>query len=58
MKHTGCLGSRKVDDCCDNGRNNHPQELEPIEKWDADKRWFPVVVEGRPQHNDKRDDEE
>src|SRR5437764_11175220 len=27
------LSPRKVDDGRDNGRNDNPQELEPIEKW-------------------------
>ena len=51
------LGSRKVDDSCDNGRNDNPQELEPIEEWYTDERWFPEVVEGRPQQNDERENE-
>ena len=29
------LSSRKVDDSSDNGRNDHPQELEPIEERNA-----------------------
>jgi hypothetical protein len=42
------LCSCKVDHRRDNGSNDHPQQLEPIEEWNTDKRWFPEVVEGWP----------
>jgi hypothetical protein len=52
------LGSCKVDHRRDNGSNDNPQKLEPIEEWNTDKGWFPEVVEGRPHQHNKRENEE
>ena len=52
------LGSRKVDDSRDNGSNDNPQELEPIEEWNTNERRVPKIVEGWPQQNKKRKNEQ
>src|SRR5947209_10080055 len=52
------LGPRKVDHRRDNGSNDNPQQLKPIEEWNTDKRWFPEIVEGRPHQYNKRENEE
>src|SRR5262245_17604225 len=47
----------EIDDGRQNGADDHPQELIPVEERHAEERWLGSVVEGRPQHGDELDDE-
>ena len=48
----------EVDDRGQDGADDHPGELVPIEEWHADKDRLSPVVEWRPQHRDELDNEE
>ena len=46
---------RKIDYCRNDGGENNPEKLKPVEKRDADERWLSEIVERRPQQHDKRE---
>src|SRR5205814_6291736 len=49
---------RSVNNGGDYSCKNHPEELEPVEKWDVEKLWIGIVVKRWPEHYDERDDQE
>jgi len=56
---TGCaltLDSERVDRCCQDSCDDDPEELEPIKERDTNELWLIIVVKGRPEQNDKRDE--
>ncbi len=48
----------KVDYSHDNGSDDNPKELEPVEERDAYKSWLQKVVKRRPEHGNERDDQQ
>ena len=52
----GLSGSQQVDYSHQNGGNNNPEQLEPVEKRDANELWQVAVVERGPQQGDERDE--
>jgi hypothetical protein len=52
------LGSREVDYCRDNGCDDHPEELEPVEEREAEQHWFPKIVEWGPEHHNEGDEQQ
>ena len=52
------LGAAEVDKRCNNGRDDNPEELEPVKERDADKLWIFKVVEGGPEHRDEGEEQE
>jgi hypothetical protein len=50
-------GFYKVHHSCDNGRQNDPDELVPVEKRDTCQLWVRHVVKSGPTESDKRDNE-
>src|SRR5690242_16476161 len=47
-----------IDDADDDGTDQDPQELVPIEERDADPGWLDAVVPRHPQDSDERDDQQ
>jgi hypothetical protein len=45
----------KVDDCHNDGSDDHPEQLEPVEERDAYKSWLQEVIKRRVEHDNKRD---
>ena len=54
----GWLGSCEIDDGCNNGRDDNPEQLKPIKERDADELWTSEVVERRPEQDDEGNDKE
>jgi hypothetical protein len=52
----GLSGSQQVDYSHQNGSDNNPEQLEPVEKRDANELWQVAVVERRPQEDNERDE--
>ncbi len=50
--------SLEIDDRCDRGRNEYPQELEPVEEGYTNELRLPNVVERRIKQDDKWDDQQ
>jgi hypothetical protein len=50
-------GSYKVNYGRDDGRDNNPEELEPVEERNANELRLPEVVEGRIKQGDKWDEQ-
>jgi hypothetical protein len=48
----------EVDDSHDNGCDDNPKELEPVEERDAQENWLQVVVKRWPEHGNKRDNQQ
>ena len=53
-----CSGSCEVDHRRNNGRDDNPEELNPVEERDARELWISIVIERRPECEDKRDEEQ
>src|SRR5215470_1178905 len=51
-------GLQPVDYGQEDGGDDDPKQLEPVEEGDADERWLLEVVERGPEHDDKRDEEQ
>lgn len=51
------LYAREIDHRRNNRGNNDPEQLEPVEERDADERRVPEIVEGRPQQDDKGEEQ-
>jgi hypothetical protein len=53
---TGLSGSQEVDYSHQNGRENDPEQLEPVEKRHTNEDWLVSVVKWRPQQDDERNE--
>ena len=45
----------KVDYSQNNGSDDNPEQLEPVEERNANKIWLQVVIKGGIEHDNKRD---
>jgi len=52
------LRSHEVDHRCNNGCDDNPYQLKPVEKWDAEQLWIYEIVKRRPEQGNKGDDEQ
>lgn len=52
------LGSHEVDHRRNNGCNDDPRQLEPVEKWDAEQSWLCEIIKRRPEQDDEGNDEQ
>jgi hypothetical protein len=50
--------SREIDHRRNNGCDDNPEELKPVKEGETSELWFLEVVEGRPEQNDKGNEEE
>ncbi len=58
MNLPGRLCSREIDHCRNNGCDDDPGQLKPVEKGDPDERWVRVIVKRGPEQDDEGDDEQ
>ena len=58
MGTRGNLGSYEVDHRRNNGCDDNPRQLEPVEKWDAEQAWLCEIIKRRPEQDDEGNDEQ
>ncbi len=58
VRTVGSLCSYKIDHCCNNGRDDDPRQLEPVEEWDAEQSWLREIIKRRPEQDNEGNDEQ
>ena len=50
-------GSERVERGSQNGGDDDPEELEPVKERYPYEFWLTIIIEGRPEHSDKGNEE-